>query len=89
MAKQSTETTPVETMPKAEALAKIAKQVAEIKVQLEASKLQLKAAVKPNRYALNFQVNGYRSQANFWKAQMARLKKEPKTEINWAKEFGC
>jgi hypothetical protein len=79
--------TPSAVMPKAEAIAKIAKQVAEIRVQLEASREQLKAAVYPNRYALNFQVNALRGKANFWKAQISRLQKEPKTSVDWSKEF--
>jgi hypothetical protein len=74
-------------MPKAEAIAKIAQQVAAIKVQLEAAQQQLKAAVYPNRYVLNFQVNALRGKANFWKAQISRLKKEPKTSVDWSKEF--
>ena len=81
------ETSPSAVMPKAEAIAKIAQQVTEIKVQLEASREQLKTAVYPNRYALNFQVNALRAKSNFWKAQVARLKKEPKTSIDWSKEF--
>ena len=82
-------TTPVATIPKAEAIEKITKLIAAIKVNLTASKAQLKTAVAPERYALNFQKDGYQKQANFWKAQIARLKKEPKTEVNWTKEFGA
>jgi len=76
-------------IPKAEAIEKITKLIASIKVNLAASKAQVKAAVKPERYALKFQADGYQKQANFWKAQIARLKKEPKTQVDWAKEFGA
>jgi hypothetical protein len=80
---------PSAKLPKAEALAKIATMMAAIKVQLEASQAQLKAAVKPERYALNFQVNAHKKEINFWKVQVTRLKKEPKTEVDWNEEFGA
>lgn len=79
--------TPVVKIPKAEAIETIAKNVAAIRVRLASAKVLLAAAVKPERYALHFQVNALKKQANFWKAQISRLKKESKTEVDWAKEF--
>jgi hypothetical protein len=89
MATKSVETaTPAAKLPKAEAIAKIAKHIAAIKVELEASQAQLKTSVKPQRYALNFQVNALKKQTHFWKTQITRLNREPKTEIDMLKEFG-
>ena len=90
MEKQAADTaTPVVMIPKAEAIEKIAKLLAAVRVNLIAAKTQMKAAVSPERYALKFQADAFKKQANFWKAQIARLKKEPKTEVNWTKEFGA
>jgi hypothetical protein len=80
--------TPAVKIPKAEAIETIAKKLAAIRVSLVAAQALKAAAVKPERYALHFQVNELKSQANHWKAQIARLKKEAKTEVDWAREFG-
>ena len=82
----ATEVTPT-LLPKAEAIEKISKHLANVRVQLTASKTQLQAAQSPDKYSLNFQVNALRKQANFWKGQIARIKKAPKDEINWSKDF--
>jgi hypothetical protein len=76
-----------ELMPKADALAKIAKLSAAVNLQLTAVAALKKAAEKSDRYVLNFQLNSLKKEANFWKAQANRIKKASKTEINWAKEF--
>jgi hypothetical protein len=89
MAKKSTERTSLgQNITKEEALVKIARQVAEIKQQLERSRIDLKAALKPKRYSMNFQVNAFRKEINYWKGQATRLKLEPITEVDWAKQFG-
>jgi uncharacterized protein (DUF342 family) len=76
-------------IPKAEAIEKLAKHGAVVKVQMETAKAQLKAAVSPDKYALNFQANALKKQLNFVKAQITRLKKEPRTEVIWDEKFGA
>ena len=76
-------------IPKAEAIEKLAKHGAAVKVQFETAKAQLKAAVSPDKYALNFQANSLKKQLNFCKAQIARLKKEPRAEVIWDDKFGA
>jgi hypothetical protein len=76
-----------ELMPKAEALAKIAKLSAAVNLRVAEAAGLKKAAAKSDRYVLNFQLNALKAEANFWKAQANRIKKAAKTEIDWAKEF--
>jgi hypothetical protein len=76
-------------IPKAEAIEKIAKHMAAVRVQLAAAKGQLATAVSPDKYRLHFQVNSLKKQANFCKAQIARLKKIPATEVVLSDEFGA
>jgi hypothetical protein len=76
-------------IPKAEAIEKLSKHSAAIRVQLEAAKASLHAAVSPDKYALNFQTNALKKQLNFCKAQITRLKKEPRTEVLWDEKFGA
>jgi len=66
--------------PKAEAIEKIARQAAAVKTQLETAQAQLKAAVSPGKYALNFQVNALKKEMHSYKAQIVRLKKAPVAE---------
>jgi len=82
--KNATVETPIQTVkiPKAEAIEKLGKHGA-------AAKAQLLAAVSPDKYALNFQVNALKKQVNFCKAQINRLKKEPKAEVIWDDKFGA
>lgn len=83
--------TPVQTLkiPKAEAIEKLAKSNAATRILLETAKAQLKAAASPDKYALNFQVNALKKQVNFGKAQITRIKKEPRTEVIWEPSFGA
>jgi diketogulonate reductase-like aldo/keto reductase len=81
--------TPVVKIPKAEAIERITKNLAAVRVQLAASKAQLLASAKGEKYALHFQVDAFKKQANFFKAQIARIKKEPKTELIWDARFGA
>jgi hypothetical protein len=76
-------------IPKAEAIEKLSKHGAAVKVQFETAKAKLKAAVSPDKYALNFQANALKKQLNFCKAQITRLKKEPRTEVIWDDKFGA
>jgi len=87
--KKSTITTPDQAVkiPKAEAIEKIAKHSATVRTQLAVAKAQLQAAVSPEKYALNFQVNALQKQLNFGKAQINRLKKEPRAEVIWDAKF--
>jgi hypothetical protein len=71
-------------MPKADAIDKIAKNLVTVRAQLATTQAELKAAVSPDKYRLNFQVNALKKQANFGKAQIARLKKIPATEVAWS-----
>jgi len=75
-------------IPKTEAIARIAAHLAGVRVQLIAARTQLKAAASPDRYRLNFQVNALKKEAHFAKAQIARLKKSPLTEVLWSDRFG-
>ena len=84
----ATEVTPT-LLPKAEAIEKISKHLANVRVQLTASKTQLQAAQSPDKYSLNFQVNALKKQANFCKAQIARLKKSPSADVIWSDKFGA
>jgi len=89
--KKSTLVTPSQAVkiPKAEAIEKFAKSNAAARILLETAKAQLKAAVSPDKYALNFQVNALKKQVNFGKAQITRIKKEPGTEVIWEASFGA
>jgi len=89
--KKSTITTPDQAVkiPKDEAIEKIAKHSATVRTQLAVAKAQLQAAVSPEKYALNFQVNALQKQLNFGKAQINRLKKEPRAEVIWDAKFGA
>jgi cell division protein FtsB len=80
---------PVVKIPKAEAIEKLSKHSAGIRSQLAAAQLKLKAAVSPDKYALNFQANALKKELNFCKAQINRLKKEPRTEVIWDEKFGA
>jgi hypothetical protein len=64
-------------VPKAEAIEKFARHAATVKAQLEAAQAQLKTAVSPGKYALNFQVNALKKELHQDKAQILRLKKAP------------
>jgi len=87
--KKETILTPDATVkiPKAEAIEKISKSTAEVRILLATAKAQLLAASSPDKYALNFKVNALKKQANFGKAQINRLKKEPRTEVLWNASF--
>jgi hypothetical protein len=76
-------------IPKAEAIEKLSKHGAALRLQLAAAKAKLQAAVSPDKYALNFQANALKKQVNFCKAQIARLNKEPRTEVLWDDKFGA
>jgi len=76
-------------IPKAQAIEKLARHVAAVKVQLEAAKAQLKAAVSPGRYALNFQVNALKKEIHHCKTQISRLQKDPRTEVAWSDKYGA
>ena len=80
---------PIVKIPKAEAILKLSKHGAAVKVQLEAAKAQLQAAVSPDKYALHFQANALKKQLGFCKSQINRLKKEPRTEVIWEAKFGA
>ena len=75
-------------IPKTEALEKFSTHLAGVRVQLIAARTQLKAAVSPEKYRLNFQVNALKKEAHFCKAQITRLKKSPATEVLWSDRFG-
>lgn len=77
----------VEMLPKAEAIERIAKFSATIRVELAKSEALLKAAVSPDKYTLNFQVNGLKKKINSCKVQIARIKKEPKADTIWSDSF--
>ena len=87
--KKSTVSTPVQVVkiPKAEAIANLSKRNASIKVQMEASQAQLKAAMKPEKYVLHFRTDALKKQMNFCKSQISRLKKAPGTEVVWDDRF--
>ena len=62
-------------IPKADAIAKLSKRGAAIKVQMEAVRTQLKAAVKPEKYVLHFRTDALKKKMHFCKSQISRLKK--------------
>jgi hypothetical protein len=74
-------------IPKADAIAKLSKRGAAIKVQMEAIRTQLKAAVKPEKYVLHFRTDALKKKMHFCKSQISRLKKEPGTEVVWDDRF--
>ena len=74
-------------LPKAEAIEKIAKHLTQVRAQLDTAKAQLKAAVSPDKYVLNFRVNALRKQVNTGKAHIARFKKAPGTDVIWSDSF--
>jgi len=75
-------------IPKTEAIEKYATHLAAVRVRLIAAKTQLKGAVSPDKYSLNFQVNALKKEAHFCKGQISRLKKIPATEVLWTENFG-
>lgn len=89
--KKSTIEIPIQEVkiPKAEAIEKISKHGAALRVQLAAAKVKLASAVSPDKYALNFQANALKKQVNFCKAQINRLKKESRAEVIWDDKFGA
>jgi hypothetical protein len=86
---------PVETVPspgripKAEAIARITQFLAAIRVLLVAARAELAAAVSPGKQLLNFKVNALRKQVRSGKAQIARLKREPRADVLWSDKFGA
>ena len=82
---------PVEIVkvPKADALVRLAKNLAAVRVEQVAAQARLKAAVSPDKYALHFQLDAFKKQAHFFKAQIARIKKEPQAEVIWSDRFGA
>ena len=68
-------------VPKGEAIERIATHITSLNLQLEAAKAQMKAAVKPGRYLLNFQINALKKERHYWKNQSARLKTLAKAEV--------
>ncbi len=85
--------TPVKTfpsagrIPKAEAIERITRFVAAIRVLLAAAKTALTAGTSPDKYVLNFKVNELKKQVRSGKAQIARLKREPRAEVLWSEKF--
>lgn len=80
---------PVVKIAKTEAVERLTKNAAAVKVQLEAATAALKAAGTGEKYALKFQADALKKQAHFFKAQIARLKKEPRAEVIWSDRFGA
>jgi capsule polysaccharide export protein KpsE/RkpR len=68
-------------VPKGEAIQRIGSHIATLNSQLDAAKTQMKTAVKPGRYVLNFQINALRKELHYWKNQTARLKAMPNQEV--------
>lgn len=68
-------------VPKSEAIQRIVSHITSLNSQLEAAKTQMKAAVKPGRYGLNFQINALKKEIHYWKNQTARLKALPNKEV--------
>jgi hypothetical protein len=68
-------------VPKGEAIQRIATHIASLNCQLDEAKAQMKAAVKPGRYVLNFQRNALKKELHYWKNQSARLKALPEAEV--------
>ena len=72
---------PVALVPKAEALDRIARRLASLATELDAAKERMKTAVKPGRYALNFQINSLKKEIHYWKSQATRLRSLPRNEV--------
>jgi capsule polysaccharide export protein KpsE/RkpR len=75
-------------VPKAEAIDRISKHLAALNVQLDAAKAEMKTAVKPGRYALNFQINALKKEIHYWKNQAGRLRSLPRTEVPLLEKLG-
>jgi predicted nucleic acid-binding Zn-ribbon protein len=70
-------------VPKAEAIEQITRRITALKEQLDMAQAQLKAAVSPGKYALNIQVGTFKKQIHACKAQLDRIKKDPKADVVW------
>jgi len=87
--------TPIEStpsagkIPKAEAIARITGSLVEIRAQLTAARAELAAGASPGKQVLNFKVNALRKQVRSGKAQIARLKREPRADVLWSDKFGA
>ena len=81
--------TPVVKLPKADAMARIAKNLAALRVEVVAAKTTLDAAPAGGKYAAHFQFDALKKRAHFLKAQIARIKKDPKAEVIWSERFGA
>jgi hypothetical protein len=75
-------------LPKGEAIERIGKHLAALSSQLDQKKTQMKTAVKPGRYALNFQINALKKEIHHWKIQASRIRREPRTEVPVPENFG-
>jgi predicted RNase H-like nuclease (RuvC/YqgF family) len=68
-------------LPKGEAVTRIAKHITMLNSQLDEMKTRMKTAVKPGRYALNFQINALKKEIHHWKLQASRISRESRTEV--------
>ncbi len=75
-------------LPKGEAIERIGKHLAALSSQLDQKKTQMKFAVKPGRYALNFQINALKKEIHRWKIHASRIRREPRTEVPIPEIFG-
>ena len=80
--------TSVVMVPKAEALDRIARHMESLKQELAAASERMKSAVKPGRYALNFQINALKKELHYWKSQSNRLKALPRSEVPLSEKLG-
>jgi hypothetical protein len=76
-------------IPKAQAIERITRHLAELRAQLEVAQAQLKAGVSPGKFLLNLQVNALKKQVHTCKAHLARIQKEPRTEVVWPDKLGA
>jgi|GEM_PF-1017538 hypothetical protein len=76
-------------IPKAEAIEKITRSIAAVRVLLAAARIALAAGVSPEKYRLNFKLNALKKQVRSGKAQIARLKREPRADVLWSDKLGA
>jgi hypothetical protein len=75
-------------IPKAEALDRVAKRLVALNAELDAAKERMKTAVKPGRYALNFQINALKKEIHHWKLQASRLRRLDRAEVPLLEKLG-
>jgi hypothetical protein len=76
------------TLPRDEALARIARHIAGIKRRMEALRTLLRDPDRPSGYVLHFKVNALRKEIHRWQAHSARIRRAARAEATIPEGLG-